>query len=234
MRISDEIINQIPILYSKYKTKKKVAEELGISTSTVTKYLNLLCAAQPSEKRKKTTITDELIEQINERYKSCENMAQVARELNISATTVKKYLSKENLSLIDRIQDDRDALWYYIYRLFGPVSEKEPVSKWNITQMQKFKNGGMPYRGQLLCLKYFFELKKNPVEKAHGSIGIIPYIFDEVESYYKKQAEKAVEVGKAIQRQLEQDRIEIKFNPSDYIGKKTRKKEIAIPVLEEN
>ena len=32
------------------------------------------------------------------------------------------------------------------------------------------------------------------------------------------------EIGEAIARQLEKDRVEIKYNPSDYIGKKKRKK----------
>ena len=99
-------------------------------------------------------------------------MAEVARQLNISTTTVKNHLSKENLNLSKRQNDDRDALWYYIYRLFGQATEEKPVSDWNITQMMKFKKQGMPYRGQLLTLKYFYEVKKNSIKKANGSIGM--------------------------------------------------------------
>jgi predicted transcriptional regulator len=40
-KISDDIIAQIPVLYEKYNSKKKVADELGISTASVTKYLNI-------------------------------------------------------------------------------------------------------------------------------------------------------------------------------------------------
>ena len=52
-KISEEIQKQIPILYAKYCNKKKVAEELGISPSTVSKYLNLIEAA-PQEAKAKT------------------------------------------------------------------------------------------------------------------------------------------------------------------------------------
>lgn len=224
-RIPDEIIQKIPILYKEYGVKSKVAEELGISVSSVSKYLTIFEAApQEKEPKKKTKINEETIQKINQRYSECKNMAQVARELGIAPTTVKKYLTEENLQLKQTESDDRDALWYYIFRLFGEYSEDKPVSDWNITQMQKFRKQGMPYRGQLLTLQYFYDIRKNSKERSNGSIGIIPFIYDEARLYYEKQAKKADEIGRAIQKQLEQDRIEIKYNPSDYIGKKTRRK----------
>lgn len=224
-RIPDEIIQKIPILYKEYGVKSKVAEELGISVSSVSKYLTIFEAApQEKEPKKKTKINEETIQKINQRYSECKNMAQVARELGIAPTTVKKYLTEENLQLKQTESDDRDALWYYIFRLFGEYSEDKPVSDWNITQMQKFRKQGMPYRGQLLTLQYFYEVRKNSKDRSNGSIGIIPFVYDEARLYYEKQAKKADEIGRAIQKQLEQDRIEIKYNPSDYIGKKTRRK----------
>ena len=224
-RIPDEIIQKIPILYKEYGVKSKVAEELGISVSSVSKYLTIFEAApQEKEPKKKTKINEETIQKINQRYSECKNMAQVARELGIAPTTVKKYLTEENLQLKQTESDDRDALWYYIFRLFGEYSEDKPVSDWNITQMQKFRKQGMPYRGQLLTLQYFYDIRKNSKDRSNGSIGIIPFVYDEARLYYEKQAKKADEIGQAIQKQLEQDRIEIKYNPSDYIGKKTRRK----------
>ena len=224
-RIPDEIIQKIPILYKEYGVKNKVAEELGISVSSVSKYLTIFEAApQEKEPKKKTKINEETIQKINQRYSECKNMAQVARELGIAPTTVKKYLTEENLQLKQTESDDRDALWYYIFRLFGEYSEDKPVSDWNITQMQKFRKQGMPYRGQLLTLQYFYDIRKNSKDRSNGSIGIIPFVYDEARLYYEKQAKKADEIGRAIQKQLEQDRIEIKYNPSDYIGKKTRRK----------
>ena len=226
-KIDQDIINKIPILYKTYGVKKKVAEELGISVSTVSKYLNIIEATpEQKEKKTKTKISDEMIAEINEKYSLYKNMSQVARELNIAPSTVKKYLNEENLKNKQLLSDDRDALWYYIFRLFGQYSEDKPVSDWNITQMQKFKAQGMPYRGQLLTLKYFFEVKKNSIEKAKGSIGIIPFIYAEARVYYENKAKKADDIANSIKKQLEKDRIEIKYNPEDYMKQKKKKKKI--------
>lgn len=232
-KLDEQIIQKIPILYREYGIKKKVAEELGISVSTVTKYLTIYEAAPVKEKKTRVKIDEELIQQINDLYSKTKNMSQVARELNISPSTVKKHLNEENLHLSKSQNDDRDALWYYIFRLFGQYSPDKPVSDWNITQMQKFKRQGMPYKGQLLTLKYFYEIKKNSTEKAKGSIGIIPFIYEEAKYYYETQAKKMDEITSSIQKQLEQDRIEIKYNPSDYIGVKKKKQMIDINQLGE-
>ena len=221
-KLDENVINQIPVLYKKLGIKKKVAEELGISVSTVTKYLTIFEAAPTPSTR--TKVTPELIEKINEEYSKYRSLKKVAEELGISSATVKKHLSEENLNLKNAEKDDLDALFYYIIRLFGIVSEEEPVSKWNIVQMQKFKNQGMPYRGQLLTLKYFYEVKHNSTKKSNGSIGIISHVFSEAEAYYRTEAKRAEEISESIKRQLEQDRKEIKYNPSDYIGKKKKKK----------
>lgn len=231
-RLSEEIISQIPILYEELKNKSEVARQLGISINSVNKYLTVLNAA-PVEKVKKprVKITEEVIKQINDEYKKCKNMSEVARTLGISPATVKKYLSGDNLKLIEQQNDDRDALWYYIYRLFGPTSEDKPVSDWNITQMMKFKSQGMPYRGQLLTLKYFYEVKKNSTKKSNGSIGIIPFVYSEAANYYAQIEHKQKEIGEIIQKQLEQDRIEIKYNPSDSFSRKKKKKLIDLNSL---
>ena len=68
--------------------------------------------------------------------------------------------------------DDRDALYYYIIRLFGVYSEDEPVSRWNLTQITRFKSEGMSFKAQLLTLKYWFEILKKPLEKSNGSVGM--------------------------------------------------------------
>lgn len=224
-RLSDEIINKIPILYKQLNNKSEVARQLGISIASVNKYLTVVNAA-PTEKKNRTKVTPELIEKINEEYTKCKNMTEVAKKLNISASTVKKHLSEDNIKLSKQQNDDRDALWYYIYRLFGQAEEDKPVSDWNITQMMKFKRQGMPYRGQLLTLKYFYEVRKNSIQKSNGSIGIIPFVYDEARLYYSKLEQKQKEIGDMIQKQLEKDRIEIKYSPSDYIGKKKKKKPI--------
>ena len=233
-RLSDEIINKIPVLYSELQNKAAVARELGISVASVNKYLTVISGAPQEikkEKKKRIKITDEVIKQINDEYKNYKSMKKVAEIVGVSPATVKKYLSEDNIKLSKSINDDRDALWYYIYRLFGQYSEDKPVSDWNLTQMAKFKSQGMSYTGQLLTLKYFFEIKKNSIEKSKGSIGIIPYIDSEAALYYEKREKEQKEMAEAIKKQLEKDRLEIKYNPSDYIGRKKKKKEIDINSL---
>lgn len=223
-RIDEKTIEQIPILYEQLKNKAEVARQLGISAASVNKYLAIYNGA-PVEvaKKKRVKVDDELVEKINQLYRSYKNMAQVAKELGISSSTVKNHLTEENLKLKDKVNDDRDALWYYIYRLFGPDGDK-PVSDWNVTQMQKFNRMGMGYKAQLLTLKWFYEIKKNPIKKEYKTIGIIPYVYDEAALYYKTQDARVKEIEEAIEKQLEQDRIEIQYNPNDYIGKKKKKK----------
>lgn len=236
VKLDDKIIEQIPILYQQLGVKSKVAKELGISAASVSKYLTLYegaataaAAAPPS--KKKVKITPEIIERINTLYSECLNMSQVAREIGISNSTVKKYLNKENLKKVKTQYDDRDALFFYIIRLFGLNSEEEPVSSHNLTLMQKYKVKGYPYRGQLLTLKYFYEVERHPVRPEYKTIGIIEYVYERARKYYHTQAKKADEIGAAIEKQLEKDRIEIKYNPKDYFKKK--KKTIDLKSLEE-
>lgn len=226
-KIDEAIIEQIPVLFEELKSKAEVARRLGISPASVNKYLAIYNGA-PVEvvAKKRVKVDEELITQINEKYKSCKNMAQVAKELGISPTTVKNHLSEENLKLKERVNDDRDALWFYIHRLFGPDTDGRPVSEWNVTQMMKFNRQGMGYKSQLLTLKWFYEVEKNPIQEKYKTIGIIPYVYDKAALYYKTQEKKRIEVEEAIEKQLEQDRIEIKYNPSDYIGAKKKKKMI--------
>ena len=184
-KISEDIIAQIPILYEKLQSKAEVARQLGISAASVNKYLAIYNGA-PVEvtKKKRVKVDDELIEQINKLYAHYRNMAQVAKELNITPPTVKNHLSEENLKLKERVNDDRDALWFYIFRLFGKDSEDKPVSDWNITQMQKFHRMGMSYKTQLLTLKWYYEVERNPVQDRYHTIGIIPYVYKQAYDYY--------------------------------------------------
>ncbi len=233
-KISDEIISQIPVLYEQFKNKTEVAKQLNISVATVNKYLNIYNSSPDNvvlKKRTRVKVDEALIEQINIAYQNCKNMNQVAKELNISAATVKKYLNEESLKLKEKILNERDALFYYIYHLFGPESEEQPVSEWNITQMNKFNSMGISYRAQLLTLKYYYEVMRKPVQEKYRTIGLIPHIYDSAAQYYKNQAKRQKEIEEAIEKQLEQDRIEIKFNPSDYMSRRKKKKLIDLNTI---
>ena len=40
------------------------------------------------------------------------------------------------------------------------------------------------YTGILKALKYFYEIKKNSLEKSQNGIGIVPYIYNDAYNYY--------------------------------------------------
>ena len=40
------------------------------------------------------------------------------------------------------------------------------------------------YSGILKSLIYFFEIRRNSIEKANGGIGIVPYVYEDARKYY--------------------------------------------------
>ena len=204
-KITPEIVEQINELL-KEKTQKEVAEILKLSPATVSKYSN--------KKKVRKEITPELINEINEKYKEYRNLSRVAKELNISYATAGKYLSEENKELKKKNYDDRDALFYYIIRLFGVNSEEEPVSTHNLTLMNRMLNQGISYKAQLLTLKYFYEIKRNKVKEEYKTIGIITYVLKDSINYYREKEAEQKSIEEQIKKQLAKDRIEIPYNPS--------------------
>lgn len=76
---------------------------------------------------------------------------------------------------------DREALEGYIMKLFGEDYVNARVRK-QIKQYREEYN--YTYSGMLKALVYFFEVKKNSIEKANGGIGIVPYIYKDAYNYY--------------------------------------------------
>ena len=66
-------------------------------------------------------------------------------------------------------EKDRELLEKYIKELFGISSISIKIKK----QMEMFKNEkNYSYSGMYKTLKYFFEIRGNPIEKANGGIGM--------------------------------------------------------------
>lgn len=223
--LSLEVINQIRDMHNKHKSIKAIALELNISEASVKKYMRLTDEQLESMLHKpKIKVTPELIEQINETYSINPNQKQVAEQLGISTATVRRYLNEDNLKKNSQLYEDRDALYFYIYKLFGQFSEEYPVDPWNVLQITQLKKKGYSYKAQLLTLKFFYEVKKNKVKQEHKTIGIIPYIYYDAKQYYLNLGEKQKEIAESIQRQLEKDRIEIHIDPSIQFKARQRKK----------
>ena len=85
--------------------------------------------------------------------------------------------------IVEPLQKDPDLtiLENYIMKLFGEDYVTARVRK----QIKEFQEQyGYTYSGMYKALVYFFEVKGNSVEKANGSIGIIPYIYKDAYNYY--------------------------------------------------
>lgn len=176
-------------------------------------------------------ITEDLVKEINEYFSKVPTYSAVAKKFNISIETVKKYLTSENIKKADESWQNYDALWYYVFKLFGQHSVSQPVSQRNIILMHRFNEQGYCYKGQLMTLKYFYEIKKNPVRQDKLTIGIIPYIWEDSRRYYMREAQKAQQIREDIRRQLKKDRLEIPYNPRGQNFRK-RKKPIDLKALE--
>lgn len=67
------------------------------------------------------------------------------------------------------------------------------------------------YKNIKLTLKYWYEVKKQPREKAGEGIGIVPYIYDEAVNYFKelenKQKNQSLEIQKYIEKEKNREHI---------------------------
>lgn len=69
----------------------------------------------------------------------------------------------------------------YIKQIYGDSCNWAMTNKY----INKFVNeNGYSYSGILKSLVYFFEVKGNSIEKANGSIGIVPYVYQNAYDYY--------------------------------------------------
>ena len=80
-------------------------------------------------------------------------------------------------------EKDYNELLEYTKKIFSDVS----LAKIKM-QIRKYKmEYGYDYLSILNALKYFYEIKKNDVDKSNGGIGIVPYIYEEANKYFKEE-----------------------------------------------
>jgi len=93
-------------------------------------------------------------------------------------------------------QQDKKTLEEYIKYLFNTNTVNAKIQKQIQTYMRDYK---YTYSGIYKTLKYFFEVKKNPIEKANDGIGIVPYTYDAAYNYYYALWEaQQLNLGKSI------------------------------------
>ena len=88
-------------------------------------------------------------------------------------------------------------------------------------QIMEFKKEyNYTFSGMLKTLQWWYDIKQNPIDKANGGIGIIPFVYDEAYKYFKKlyEAENA-----AAGLQYHQTRVEeIVIPPPSVVNRPPR------------
>ena len=83
----------------------------------------------------------------------------------------------------NREKTDKERLDEYIKKLYK-TEYVNPLIQRQIKQYIDDYN--FTYSGILKALQYFYEIKGNPISKAHGGIGIVPYIYKDAYNYHYK------------------------------------------------
>lgn len=78
-------------------------------------------------------------------------------------------------------EKDKESLEQYIIKLLKIDYIDARIRKQINTYVQEYN---YTFSGIQKALTYFYEIKKNPIEKANGGIGIVPYIYQESFNYY--------------------------------------------------
>ena len=88
--------------------------------------------------------------------------------------------AEEHENSISEEEKELAKLYEYIKNLLGEDYNAARVTK----QIKDYQKNGMSYSGILKTLIYFYEVKKNNIDKANGSIGIIPFVYQDAYNYY--------------------------------------------------
>ena len=76
---------------------------------------------------------------------------------------------------------DLQKLKEYIEKIYGNKANWALINK----QIKKFKEeSNYSYSGMLKSLVYFYEIKKQPIDKSQGGIGIVPFVYQDAYNYY--------------------------------------------------
>lgn len=88
-----------------------------------------------------------------------------------------------NKDMAQKTQDEIDQynLEDYIRKLFKTNTINVKIKR----QIEDFREKyNYSFSGILKTLIYWYDIKKNSLEKANGGIGIVPYVYDQAREYY--------------------------------------------------
>lgn len=88
---------------------------------------------------------------------------------------------RQKQAALSQEERDEEAFYQYVKQLFHEDYNYITTKK---LANQYIKENGYTYSGMLKSLKWFYEVQHNTIDKANGSIGIIPYIYNKAKDYY--------------------------------------------------
>ena len=115
---------------------------------------------------------------------------------------------------------DKKEILKYVARLFGFKNEDKPGPVIN-SQLKTFMTKyNYTYKGILNALVYFYDVKNGSKAKANEGIGIVPYIYDEAQTYYYNLHNKQEKVAQVIEKQLKEQPVILKIKKVEEKKKK--------------
>ena len=92
-----------------------------------------------------------------------------------------KSCAEENQKSKTKEQTDKEELEQYIKQLFHINKVTVKIQK----QIDRYvKENNYSYSGIRRSLFYFYEIKKNSLDKSNDGIGIVPWVYQEAYNYY--------------------------------------------------
>lgn len=128
----------------------------------------------------------------------------------------RRYAHKNCYDNLPQIQKDnimyKDKIHSKAKELFKEHYNYAVISKQIDLNLKKISHGTI--KGIYLSMVYWFEVKKEPIEKSFYRLGIVPYIYDEAQNYFKRQEKnKKINENKNIEEYLNIEKEQITIHP---------------------
>lgn len=99
----------------------------------------------------------------------------------------------------------KEKIFEFVKNIFGANYKYQQIE----VQRKRFIKSGMTNKGIYDALKYYFEVKNGSIERSEGRIGIVPYVYDDAESYYKNLNKLTNNLSRSMQQPKKSKIIDI-------------------------
>lgn len=117
----------------------------------------------------------------------------------------KKTLDKKDAVRIDEKNFHKDCAQEYLDKkelqntVCRVLKLKVPGPKNNML-IEKYHKDGYTYKGMTNALVYHYDIKKGNANKANERIGIIPWVYEEAQEYFKKMEKRNRDIINSVEK----------------------------------